>query len=99
VTFLQKDTAINTHEFEILVDRRSNGTPAGWGWGTYEDVECPCCGKMYIHVAKAGTKGFKCPDCKYFDPDFMWLDWSDVIAGDGSHLVPVGWQIAKFCPN
>lgn len=82
--------AISMDEFLVIVDRSLHGTPAGRGWGVYDNLVCDYCGHIWIGVALIGTKGRKCPHCGDYDEDFCWMPKSTGIAGDGVALYPVG---------
>jgi hypothetical protein len=91
--------ATSTIELQVLVDRARNGTPAGEGWGIYQNVFCFECGAIWIQVAMMGTRGKACPYCGHFDPDYTWRpEWTG-IGGDGVYLNPVGWVGAEIILN
>jgi hypothetical protein len=91
--------SLSADEFIVLVDRAENGTPAGMGWGTYENVLCECCGKTFTTVAKTGTRGLVCPHCNDIIPDYLWLEALNGVYGEGSFLNPVGWEYASMNRN
>lgn len=78
------------NEFLILVDRSVHGTPAGRGWGLYENLECEYCRQRWVGVALIGSVGRECPFCGHIDPDFAWMPVPTGISGDGVALYPVG---------
>jgi hypothetical protein len=85
---------ISLNEFQVLVDRRKHGTPAGIGVGIYDDMTCDFCGHSWTVRAKLGTKGYlECPRCGIRYSGCNWLYISpEVSGGDGSALYPVGWD-------
>jgi rubredoxin len=89
---------VTADEFIQFVNRANNGTPPGTGFGVYDDVSCPECHKVWVAVALTGSKGLECPECGYYNPDFMWLETRD-IPGEGSFLSPVGNNYRIITPN
>lgn len=83
---------IKAIEFCVLLDRSMNGTPAGRGWGVYEDIRCPYCGYTRTEIALLGTRCVTCPVCGNTDRRIRFFDSGGFGNGDGSCLCPVGWM-------
>jgi hypothetical protein len=76
-------------EFQLLVEHANKGTPPGNGYGVFDHVTCPKCGMSWVAVTMLNTKGFNCGYCKFYNPDFTWMEMSE-YKGEGAFLNPVG---------
>ena len=76
-------------EFLRLVDYRDNGTHPGRGYGVYDYVKCAMCGYAWSAIVLMNTKGKECPNCKYYDENFMWIELVP-YKGEGAMLNPIG---------
>lgn len=85
-------------EFLRLVDYRKNGTHPGRGWGVFDYVRCPICMYAWTAVAIFNTKGKECPNCEYYDRNFIWLELVP-YKGEGAMLNPVGEDYDFVTPN
>ncbi len=86
--------AISTEQLKALIDRRTNGTPPGEGWGVYE-IDCPACEAQLTVVAMIGTRGLHCPKCNSQDMSFAWLS-NAPNGGDLNFLNPVAFNKTDF---
>jgi len=91
------DTLISKRQFFVLVDRFTNGTPLGRGWGRYK-VSCPYCRAKLTIVRIIGTVGFVCPECQGKTDD-IWTDMISQQPCDGGWLEPVGWERGELITN
>jgi hypothetical protein len=94
-----KPLTIKAIEFNVLVDRSIYGTPAGRGWGVYENIRCPFCGYVRTEIALLGTRGITCTVCSNLDRAVSFFDSGGFGNGDGSCLCPVGWIKASLHTN
>jgi hypothetical protein len=89
--------ATTMDEFRLLLDRSRNGQSLGRGWGIYNPV-CPSCFHTWEAYKIIGSKGLRCPKCRFTQREFIWYGALEEPC-DGGWLDPIGWQTVKINHN